>query len=397
MTLSGSTAADMQEINIRTVSPGKYFTELVYLDERFLLLSPETPLSEELRNRLLSWNFDRVYTDGEESDAPTTGSTGSAKGDAAVAGTLDQDIRENEELATASDIYVKLVNFAESTFSNFVASGEISYREVSDYIRGLIDSTKQHKQHLLRLTELPQTDKNYVVNHSAKTCLLAIVVGSSMKMPPHKLMELGSAALLHELGMIKLPPQIYMSTEELGEKEKKAITAHTILGFKILKGHSFPLNISLAVLECRERVNGTGYPRGLSADKISTPAKVISICSAYAALISERPYRAAWNPHNAMLELLKGRNVIYDETVLRHLVFNLSLFPLGTMVQMANGGRGIVVETDEENPRTPRVRLVYAPSGERYVEQPIVRTSEQEYAIVKAVERTDNRNSGEAQ
>ena len=385
----------MQEVNIRTVNPGKYFTESVYLDERFVLLSPETPLTEELRNRLLSWNFDRVYTDGEESDAPTTGSSSPAAGDAAVVGSLDQGIRESKELATASDIYIKLVNFTESTFSNFVASGEISYREVSDYVRSLIDMVKQHRKHVLRLTELPQTDKNYVVNHSAKTCLLSIAVGSSMKMPPHKLMELGSAALLHELGMIKLPSQIYMSTEELGEKEKKAITAHTILGFKILRGLSFPLNICLAVLECRERINGSGYPRGLSADKISTPAKVLAVCSAYAALISDRPYRPAWNPHNAMLELLKGRNVIYDDGVLRQLVFNLSLFPLGTMVQMANGARGIVVETDEEDPRTPRVRLVYAPSGERYVEQPVVRTSEQEYAIVKAAEDAGKPGAGE--
>lgn len=377
----------MQNVNVRTLTPGKFFSKPVYLDERFVLLSPETPLPQELRDRLLTWGFDTVRTDGVATDAPT--STGPASGEAPVVGTLDQDLREATALQAAADFYLKLVNFTEGVFSDYVSSGAISHREVSDHVRSILDEIKQHRRYLLRLTDLPKTAKNYIVNHSAKTTILCMAVGLSMKYPPHKLMELGSAALMHELGMVRLPQQVYMSEGELNPQEKKAIMAHTILGFKVLKANSFPLNVCVAVLECRERLDGSGYPRGLTGDKISQPARIVAACSAYAALVSERPYREARNPHFALLEVMKGRNVSYDETVIRHLVFNLSLYPLGTRVQLANGSRGIVVDTDEQNPRAPRVRVVLAPTGERYVDQPVVETKDGEYVVTAVLDAAE--------
>jgi HD-GYP domain-containing protein (c-di-GMP phosphodiesterase class II) len=185
--------------------------------------------------------------------------------------------------------------------------------------------------------------------------------------------------------MIRLPPQLYMTDRTLSEQERKAITAHTLLGFKILKQQSYPLSVCLAVLECREYLNGTGYPRGLTGDKMSFYAKVISVTSSFAALVSDRPFRGARDEHASMLELLKGRDTLYDATVLKALVANLSIYPLGSYVALANGYRGMVVDTSNDGPRAPIVRLMLSPDGERYAEQPHVRTSGDDYRISRSL------------
>ena len=373
----------MNDILVQTVEAGKYFSQPVYLDEKFILLSPETPFSERLKDRLQRWSYDYVKTHGEQSDTPGTEVQATSSAEASAPGNLERSIEEDEKMQEAGESYASLVNFAERIFAGFVAKGELPIRPVSEQVRDSLEMIKSHRDYILRFNHLVVNEKNYIVNHSVRTMILSLAVGMTMKMPAHKLIELGMAALLHEIGMVRLPPQLYMSERELEPKEKKAITAHTLLGFKILKQFSFPLNVCLAVLECRERIDGSGYPRALTCEKISTYAKVIMVCGAYAAMIAERPYRPPMDGHTAMMNILNQRNKQFDETVLKALVYNLSIYPTGTYVQVANGARGYVVEVDPQNPRAPLARLVLAPTGEAYAEMPVVKTTGGDYQIIR--------------
>jgi HD-GYP domain-containing protein (c-di-GMP phosphodiesterase class II) len=177
-----------------------------------------------------------------------------------------------------------------------------------------------------------------------------------------------------------------MSQKKLSEKERQAVSAHTVLGFKILRQASFPMSVCLAVLECRENVDGTGYPRQLTGEKISLYAKIIMVAGSFAAITSPRPYRDALEGHSAILEMLQQRNKMYDEQVLKALIANLSIYPIGTQVQLANGMRGMVVDTNAANARAPLVRIIAGPNGELYAEQPTVDTAtDPEYRVVRAV------------
>ena len=109
------------------------------------------------------------------------------------------------------------------------------------------------------------------------------------------------------------------------------------------------------------------------------------MAGSYAAQTAERPYRPAKDPHQTMLELIKDRGTKYDEHVLRALIANLSIFPLGTYVELANGYRGMVVESNNENPRAPIVRLMVSAEGHRYADQPSVRTMEEQYQVVRTL------------
>jgi HD-GYP domain-containing protein (c-di-GMP phosphodiesterase class II) len=375
----------MEQMLVHSLSPGKYFDKQVYLDDRYILLSPETPFSEQLQKRLLRWGFEYVLTDGQPVDTSSTAPGAEAAEEAPLI-SVEEGAREGEILKEVQSSYADALNFTEKLFTNFVTKSELPQRAVTDKIKEINDLVRGHRQHALRLKHLKNQDKNYVVEHSVKTTMLSLAIGNTVKLPHHKLVELGTASLLHEIGMIRLPPQLYMTDRKLTDQERKAITAHTLLGFKILKQYSYPLNVCLAVLECREYLNGGGYPRGLTGDKMSFYAKVISVTSSFAALVSERPFRESRDEHASMLELLKGRDTLYDGTVLKALVANLSIYPLGSYVELNNGYRGMVVDTSSDSPRAPIVRLMHSPDGERYVDQPHVRTVDSDYRIARSLD-----------
>jgi HD-GYP domain-containing protein (c-di-GMP phosphodiesterase class II) len=376
----------MNELNVSSLSPGDNFNQPVFLDDQYVLLSPETPVSQALIERLVRWNFDTVRSSGTEVDTPSAARP--AETDAQVVATLEQDMKENT-MIRETDVFVHdLLEYTERVFTNFVTRNELSQQQITDRVKDLIEDVRTRRKYILRIPEMRGEDKNYIVVHSVKTTILSLAIGLTLKLPPHRLIDLGTAALTHEIGMIRLPPQYYMAERTLTPQEKKAITAHTILGFKILKSFSFPMSVCLAVLESHEAMNGSGYPRGLTGEKISLYAKIILACGSYAALTSARPYRKAQEPHTSILDLLKLRGTQYDEVVLRALVKILSVYPLGSFVQLANGTRGMVVEVNDEDPRSPRVKVIMSAVGERYSEFPIVQTTDREHQITRPL--TDN-------
>ncbi len=370
----------MQDVLVSQVQPGKYFTQEVFLDEKYILLSPETPISEELLERLGRWGFDYVKTGGTQAEKPSTAAQTAGANEAPLT-LIDQDIKDREAMEEANKQYRSFVDFTEKTFTRYVTAGELPQRAIGDRMKETIDLIRENRKYILRLTELDTGTKNYIVDHSAKTALLSIAVGMTMKRPPHKLIELGTAALLHEIGMIRLPANIYMTDKPLNDQEKKAITAHTVLGYKILKQFDFPAPICLAVLECREHMDGTGYPRSIPGEKISPYARILAVTSSYAAMISQRPFRPHTDGSTAMMEILKGKGNRYDQQAIRGLVMTLSLYPYGTYVQLKNGSAGMVVDIDPEQPRFPTVKLLTDATGTVLKERPTIPTTEDDYQV----------------
>ena len=365
----------MNKLPLRDVKVGSYLSKEGYLDDKFILLSPEIPVTEALINRLREWKFDTILTEGEltaQAPAGLTVAVAAAGADAAPLAAADQGRRDNKQLEEAKAFYRDLVQFGEKLFSGFLSNNELPMAAVQERVKAIMERVRDEKRYILRLNELNLINVNYVVDHAIKTTILSIAVGSGMRMPPHRLMDLGTASILHEIGMIRLPSQLYMSDRQLTPKERKAITTHTVLGFKILRQFAYPMAVCLAVLECRENLDGTGYPRGLQGEKISQYGKVINPCSTFAAMIAARPYRPPIDGHTIMLTLLKGRGSKYDEEVLRSMLSTLSLFPYGTYVQLSGGARAVVADVNPNKPRTPLVRLLTDAVGNVIKDGPIV-------------------------
>lgn len=356
-------------------------TKPIYLDEKFILLSPEIAVPEDLVARLSHWGFDQVFSEGQITAEPAATAIATAPDEASLA-TVEQGRGDAEDVQQAQAIHNDLIEFIEKMFAGFLNMTELPISPVQTRVKTILEQLRERKRYLLRLPELdPGPATNYIVDHAAKTTIVAVAVGRSLKLPPHKLIDIGTAAMLHEIGMIRLPSKLYMTDAALTEREKKAITTHPILGFKILRQHEYPMHVCLSVLECRENMDGSGYPRGITGEKISTYARILRVASTFAAMASRRPYRAAIDGHTVMKTLLSGRETSYDKDVLMATVSTFSLFPYGTYVKLNSGHQAIVIDINPEKPRMPRVRVLTDPNGAPLAQRPVVDTDAGQRAV----------------
>jgi len=378
----------MNAIPFKDLAPDTYFSEPVFIDETYILLTPETPLTASLINRLAEWEIREIFTAGVQLNGEAAAAAPEAEeADAEGRPVTSQTAGDKENLDKVNQFYEQFLKYVETVYTRYVTKGEISLKELSDRIKTLCDVILENKRYVLRILGGASSTSNYLVNHSTRSTVLAIVLGGHIKLPPHRLIELGVAAVLHEIGMVRLPPQLYMADRRLSDQERKSITAHPILGYNILKEKQFPLSICLAALEHHERMNGSGYPRSLTGDKISLYARIIAVACSYDAVTASRPYKEAREGYAGMVDILKNEGKQYDDVVIKSLVYSLSVFPVGSFVLLTNAKLGQVIDVNPDNPRYPVVLVLGSktPDGK----ETIVQTSETGVRILKPVRRED--------
>jgi HD-GYP domain-containing protein (c-di-GMP phosphodiesterase class II) len=376
----------MRPYSVKDIPLKSFFTKPVYLDGEFILAAPETPFSEELTKALTDWEFQEVYSEGEPADdyTPDGGEPAASKAMDDVSAMVDiEKIRKAEEFYAAFQKYVEVL------FNKITVRNELDFKAVAEQVKTLVDFVREDRRFLMRAqkkTEAP-ADKSYLASHAVRSTVIAVIIGTYLKLPAHRLIELGVAALLHEIGMLQLSPQTYLSRRPLTALERKAIFGHPVLSYNMLKSFDFPLLISLAALEHHERENGSGYPQHLNGEKISLYAKIIAVACSYEALSSKRPHKEAKDGYTGMVELLKNEGKQYDDAVVRALVFSLSIYPIGLYVLLSNDKKGQVVDVNPENPRYPIVQIFgeLTPNGKNKT----MRTSPNGLFIVRPLTREE--------
>ncbi len=365
----------MKGMSLSELMPNTYFDQPVYLDRGFILLTPDSAVTPDLINRLKKWKYANVYSDGVRKDIPSYLSGTQAANVAPQ--TIDEDIRANRQATAARAFYGELTGFASALFANYVSDNVMRLGEITEWVKKTMQMVHENRDSLLRFIDMNADGDRYLISHAVNTTILSIAIGEFLKAPPHRLIELGNACLLHEIGMFKLPAELRRSSEPLNEEQKKVLASHTALGYRILKGFSAPENVALASLEHHERVDGTGYPRGLAGDKITEYAKIIAVACSYDAMISSRPFKAeTLDGHSSIRDLLQKNRGHYDDRVLKAFVYTMSVYPVGTAVLLSNSSKGLVVKTDPTRPRCPIVRVLVDPDGKKLDEPPLVQVTE---------------------
>lgn len=373
----------MNRIVASQLAEGVYVTRETFLDEKFILLSPEIPVDQQLIDRLQRWHFDYLTTDGQIVDEPPSMSnSGIVTGDdAPPLAAIDNGRRDAREMKEAHKEYEDLLHFTEKLFSNYLQNGSLPINPVQARVKEMIEKIRDQKRYLLRIPELNPGHTSYLVDHAVKTALVGMATGTAMKLPPHRLIDIGTIGLLHEVGMLRLPSHLYMSDKPLEEKEKKALSTAPVLGFKILRQFNFPTQLCLGVLECRENIDGSGYPRALTGEKLSQYARIVNPASTFAAMAAPRPYRPAIDGHTIMKTLLTGQGTKYEKEILSAMVSIFGLFPYGTFVQLASGHRAIVIDVHPDKARAPQVRVITDNKAIPIREQAVMETDSEPYAV----------------
>ncbi|MDR2495233.1 MAG: HD-GYP domain-containing protein [Spirochaetaceae bacterium] len=348
----------MTQYSIKDIPVGSFFSQPIYLDEMFILATPETPFAEEMLSSLDQWSFKEVYSAGE----PKHGAFAQNADIAKAAGELFAGNAPDQDglIKQADEFYWLFQKYTEDLFTQTGESLELNAEAVTENVKTVYLVMQKHRRLLLLVQQNhePKEDENYQAAHAVKSMILSLMMGFTLKLSEDRMVELGTAALLHEIGMTKLPQRLYLTKWNLTPDERKTILTHPILGYKLLKSFEFPPPVCLCALEHHERENSAGYPQKLPADKISLYSKIIAVACSYEALTSNRPYKKAKDKHSGIMDMLKNEGKQYDDTILRALVLSLSVYPIGLYVLLSNGKKAQVMDVDPENPRFPVVRIL---------------------------------------
>jgi HD-GYP domain-containing protein (c-di-GMP phosphodiesterase class II) len=356
-------------ITTAALAPGAFFDAPVYLDQGFILVSPDVSISAELLARLATWGYDVVYTDGEPVAAPSYLSQ--ASGGSKVS-SLEEDIRERQRAEQSHSFLQEFTKIATEIYAGFLEKNTLDAARLTDAVKRAVGTVKSNRSTILRFGEGEGVEP-YLVGFSVNTCLLAVAIGDFLKLAPHKILELGIAAFLHDIGMTKVSPAIMTSGKPLTAEEKKTMMYHTIVGYRLLRAFNLSEEVALAALEHHERIDGSGYPRRVPPDKLSASGRIVAVACSYVAATSRRKYKAPRDGHGTIREML-GRKQ-YDAAAAKALLYTLGLYPLGSYVVLSNQAQGIVVDVSPTTPQMPSVQMLLDPEGNPVTKVVIVSTA----------------------
>ncbi len=190
----------------------------------------------------------------------------------------------------------------------------------------------------------------YPFGHSVQVANLAMAVGVVLEMDEKSLVEMGLGCMLHDLGMLKIAPDLFNSERPLDLIEKLDITKHPSMTFDLIeKIKEIPAGSRMVAYQMHERLDGTGYPRRRTAPQIHPFAKVAMAADNFVAMTSPRPHRPSVAPYCTMMELLEAAHWgKLDHRVVRGLLHTVSLFPLGSLVELSDQRVARVVRSNRE-------------------------------------------------
>ena len=165
------------------------------------------------------------------------------------------------------------------------------------------------------LESVMATRDPYTVAHQQRVTQLSLKIAEEMGLQKECIMHLEMAARLHDLGKVSVPIDILSKPGKLSVHEMEMIKAHPMMGTEMLKPLKIPLHTSLTILQHHERINGSGYPFGLSGEDILLEARILGVADVIEAMSSHRPYRAALGIEMVLEEIFNNKGTLYDPSV----------------------------------------------------------------------------------
>lgn len=278
-------------------------------------------------------------------------------------GPLDESLYQNqvsidEEHRRVFGAFRKARNITKTMLDDIRLGGVIHTENAKETVNECVQSVIRHPDALLWMSKM-RDESEYTAEHCLNVCILAIAFGRALGMSEEDLQHLGLCGLLHDVGKVKIPTEVLDKPSSLTPKEMRIMMAHTVHGRNLLLSSPGVYTGAIDVAYSHhERMDGKGYPRQLPGRGMSKFSRIIAIVDAYDAMTADRCYQKAKTSTEAMKIIYQERGKHFDEQLALKFLQTVGLYPPGSIVELANGEVGIVIEANPRYRHLPRVILL---------------------------------------
>lgn len=262
------------------------------------------------------------------------------------------------ELAYIEPRFDDFQSALQSTFQHVEAEQSVDLRNVREGVRDMSGSLKRNPDALMWLLRLKRVDQ-YSFDHAVDVAVYLLMLGNHIGWRGQKLIELGMAGLLQDVGKSQLPPELLAKTGALSAEEQLLIRSHVASSLEILYSHAhLPSEVLVTVSRHHERWDGCGYPRGLKLDQIGLAAEMAGLVDSFCAMLKNKPYRNALGHQGALEEIYNQRDHQFNPALMEQFVQCVGLYPIGTLVELESGEVGVVIQQNRVQRSRPRILLL---------------------------------------
>ena len=354
----------MKKIPVEELKPGMLFDKPIYIDSNNILVAANNPVKEADIKKLMTWGVIEVETEGEITNKEDfeTKEPSDAENEKRILTEYNDLLKKRKKLI---EVHTKARRAVETVYTSIRSDGVFEIEDIEKAVYDIIEILRENKNVFLFLYGLDE-GKDYLVTHSVNVTFYAIIIGIALKYNTAKLKDLGVGTMLIDAGMIKMPLYIIHKQSNLTDQEFKQIKTHPLHGYKGLRDlGQIKESIANVSLQHHEQFDGKGYPRGLRGNEISEFARIASIADSYEAQISNRSYRKKVDFYHAMRNLLASGVNKFDSVILRVFLSRMSVYPIGSIVELNDSSRGLVIGSIPQKPLRPIIKLIFDDKGNR--------------------------------
>lgn len=263
-----------------------------------------------------------------------------------------------QEFAKASINFEQHNRKLQALYGDVTTGLSVNLKVIDEMANDIVSSVFRNTSAMTILTRI-KDKHSYNWRHMINCAIFTAVFAKYLGYKEEAVQQLAMGALLHDLGQAKLPQGIISRPSKLTSSEKDIIKRHVAQGLGLVKGEKgiTPLILDM-IVNHHERLDGSGYPRGITAEKLSRPARIMAIVDVYDALTADRPHQEGGEPINALRYLLANKE-LFDAELVQHFIKCLGVHPVGTIVKLTNERLALVLEGNKSNPIKPKVKLFY--------------------------------------
>jgi len=276
------------------------------------------------------------------------------------------DVQENTGVYRS---YTELIERLDKAFTEIANGESMILRSIDDITQRLLQEVRNHRDSIVGYILGGEVSGFEMAKSSVNAAILSSLIAAEVKLPNHKIMNVVIGALLHDVGMLRLPKELVRKKGSLSATELQYIQTHPLITYKIVtKELKYPEEVGLVVLQHHERWDGEGYPRKITGPAIDMGARIVSVADAFEAMVSQKPYRNSMIGYQAMKNLLSDNSKRFDPDVLKTFIRIMGIYPIGSIVLLNNRATARVTEVHGNAPLRPKIQILIDENGRTFTQ-----------------------------